>query len=110
MKKILALVLGLAATPCMGMTGQELQEGLKSNNTYDMALSKGFIVGAFESLVCTKQGWTYGQAWAVVGNYLKDHPDQWQLDGSQIVYNAMLPYNSCPISQILKKVERLTWK
>lgn len=60
----------------------------------------GYVIGTTDELVsigafCPTPEITEGQLLAMVSKYLKDHPDQWAMSASDLVYMALSPLLGC---------------
>jgi hypothetical protein len=64
------------------------QEEAAKSSIYTGFVSSGAQV-MLDAGWLSASGITYGQMAAVVGKYLDDHPEQWNLDAEVLVYRAL---------------------
>ncbi|MGA2478508.1 MAG: Rap1a/Tai family immunity protein [Spirochaetia bacterium] len=94
----LAVLAGCTSTPIGGQGNTDLWQSYQKTSFANQEEAAKSIYTGFVSSgaqVMLDAGWlsasgiTYGQMAAVVGKYLDDHPEQWNLDAEVLVYRAL---------------------
>ncbi len=96
MKRLICIcvaVMLLATIPAMAMTGNDLKE--LGDNRVDNALFLGYVFGTLDTNnspipnLCIPHNAINKQVVEVVRKYLKDHPEELHLLGSELVKKAL---------------------
>ena len=121
-RQVCVVVLAVIIIGGFGIVGQarasNLVDGNELNDRYKnweitssspssidpVVISKGMLfvgyaqgVGdSMDPILCTPSGVTGGQVFAIIGNYLKAHPEKWNESGSEIIFKALIEAYPCP--------------
>jgi hypothetical protein len=114
MKKVIigiTVLILLCAKQSLAIDGNQLQEYA---NSYDRTISgnatptdyqkgglfMGYVMGVVDArhgILCPPENVTVGQIAAIVRNYLRDHPEERNTAGIELVVKALMPFFKCKI-------------
>lgn len=99
-----------ASSSAYALSGNDLMKWLpdyEQNNGFSGGLYLGYVSGIADLgnkiLFCSKQNVTRGQLAAIVGKYLRNHPESWQEEASTLVAAAIEEAFPCPKSAAKNK-------